>query len=71
MPIAGSCSAAISAACHRPVEDIDAGLKKVMWGVVEEMEDDAIGHCCFSSQPVTAPEVGKVYAGMLGASSLG
>lgn len=31
-PLVGSCSAAISAACHRPSEDEDASKKSVMWG---------------------------------------
>ena len=34
MPIVGSCSAAISAACHRPADDVDAALKPVKWGAV-------------------------------------
>ncbi|THC89639.1 hypothetical protein EYZ11_010915 [Aspergillus tanneri] len=32
MPIAGTCSAAISAACHPPIGDEDAASKPVMWG---------------------------------------
>lgn len=32
MPIAMNCSAAISAACHPPPDDIDAAEKPVMWG---------------------------------------
>ncbi|OQE41397.1 hypothetical protein PENCOP_c005G03687 [Penicillium coprophilum] len=32
MPIAMNCSAAISAACHPPSDDIDAAEKPVMWG---------------------------------------
>lgn len=36
MPLAGSCSAAISAACHPPEADVNASLKRVMWGVVAE-----------------------------------
>ena len=63
MPIAGSCSAAISAACHRRHEEVDAALKPVQWGAVTE-EGLAYGHCCFSSEEVTIPEVGKQYAGL-------
>lgn len=37
MPVAGSCSAAISAACHPPPEDVDPHLKKVMWGEIVEL----------------------------------
>ena len=36
VPLAGNCSAAISAACHRPVEDRFAALKPVMWGEIAE-----------------------------------
>ncbi len=63
MPLAGSCSAAISAACHRPKEDVDATQKSLMWGVVE-VEGD-IGHCCFTSFRVQKPTVGKLYAGLM------
>jgi hypothetical protein len=34
MPLAASCSAAISAACHPPPEDVDASVKPVQWGAV-------------------------------------
>ena len=60
MPLAGSCSAAISAACHRPNEDVDAPYKPVMWGAIESK--DPIGHCCFTSFEVTKPVKGQVYA---------
>ena len=33
MPLVGSCSAAISAACHQPSRDTDAATKALMWGV--------------------------------------
>ncbi|OOF93839.1 hypothetical protein ASPCADRAFT_132185 [Aspergillus carbonarius ITEM 5010] len=42
MPVAAHCSAAISAACHPPAGDRDAGLKAVMWGeVAPHPADDA------------------------------
>ncbi|KAL8645139.1 MAG: hypothetical protein Q9226_007434 [Calogaya cf. arnoldii] len=62
MPMAGSNSAAISAACHAPPEDVDASVLPVMWGVVS-MEDNT-GHCCFTSLDVTPPIVGECYAGL-------
>ncbi|KAJ5359849.1 hypothetical protein N7517_009040 [Penicillium concentricum] len=34
IPLAGSCSAAISAACHPPEDDVDAALKPIMWGEI-------------------------------------
>ncbi|CAF9925048.1 hypothetical protein IMSHALPRED_006362 [Imshaugia aleurites] len=67
MPLAGSCSAAISAACHPPKTDVDASLKRVMWGVVAEESfkhlGESVGHCSFTSLKVEAPTVGKLYAG--------
>ena len=67
MPLAGSCSAAISAACHPPTADVDASLKRVMWGVVAEESSEhlgkSFGHCSFTSLKVKAPIVGKWYAG--------
>ena len=62
MPLVGSCSAAISAACHPLKDDPDASLLPLMWGAVENM--DSVGHCCFSSLNVSRPVEGKVYAGV-------
>lgn len=59
IPLVGSCSAAISAACHRPKEDNDAAKKPLMWGVVSTK--DGVGHCCFTSFEVTPPVVGERY----------
>ena len=68
MPLVGSCSAAISAACHPPAADTDASLKRVMWGVVTDENVDStrgsVGHCSFTSFDVEAPIVGKRYAGL-------
>ncbi|KAJ8117813.1 hypothetical protein OPT61_g1088 [Boeremia exigua] len=52
MPLAGSCSSAISATCH-PVQQSEAedralAEEKLQWGVVSTSPDD-IGHCAFSS----------------------
>lgn len=67
MPLASSCSAAISAACHPPKEDIDPSTKRVMWGVAVADEDlsapEQVGHCSFTSLEVQAPTVGRLYAG--------
>ncbi len=59
MPLVASCSAAISAACHRPEEDIDAATKPVMWGVVSS--ENGVAHCCFTSFEVTRPIPGELY----------
>lgn len=59
MPLAGSNSAVISAACHAPVDDLGASLLPVKGGAVETSE--GIGHCCFTSFDVSFPEPGKLY----------
>ncbi|KAL6719469.1 hypothetical protein ACLMJK_003709 [Lecanora helva] len=63
MPLAGSCSAAISAACHRPDGDEDAERKKVMWGAVGPLNEEGIGHCSFTSWEVEPLIEGKRYSG--------
>jgi hypothetical protein len=68
IPLVGSCSAAISAACHGPSADALAYLKPVMWGVMDADADEGwgseVGHCCFSSFEVGKPVKGHLYAGM-------
>ena len=68
MPFAGSCSAAISAACHPPKADINPSSKRLMWGVVAETDpddpDNHVGHCSFTSFKVETPIVGRIYAGL-------
>jgi hypothetical protein len=65
MPLAGSCSMAISAACH-PLERVDNGEsiaeKKLQWGVVSTGAD-GIGHCAFSAKDVGSVVEGKMYGG--------
>jgi hypothetical protein len=64
IPIAGSCSMALAAAAHRPESDVDAAVLPVKWGVVCAPEDaEGVGHCCFTSEEVTEPQEGKLYAG--------
>ncbi|KAE8316194.1 hypothetical protein BDV41DRAFT_574208 [Aspergillus transmontanensis] len=43
MPVASSCSAAISAACHPPPGDTDASLKPVKWGEIIKMQAQSKG----------------------------
>lgn len=68
MPLAGSCSAAISAACHPPEADTFSSTNAVMWGVVdhETTKDgvDTVGHCSLTSLDVKAPSRGEMYAGL-------
>lgn len=59
LPLAGCCSAAISATCHRPVDDVDAATLPVKWGVVET--EGAVGHCCFTSHEVTLPDPKRLF----------
>ena len=64
MPIVSTCSAAISASCHRPPSDYDAWLLPVQWGVTPALEgrgNKEIGHCSFT----TAREVARPVEGML------
>ena len=63
MPLVGSCSAAISAACHRPNGDEGAERRGVMWGVVTSGDESEPGHCCLSSWEVQRPIEGLTYAG--------
>ena len=62
MPLASSCSAAISAACHPPADDVGAAVLPLMWGVVDD-DIDGVGHCSFTSREVVPPVKGRLYAG--------
>ncbi|OCT55026.1 hypothetical protein CLCR_02775 [Cladophialophora carrionii] len=65
MPLVGSCSAAIAAACHQPDWDTDASLKPVQWGVIPGAVDrKGVGHCAFTSGKVEPLVEGKEYAGI-------
>jgi len=61
MPVVLSCSLAISAACHPPLDDVDAHLAEVQWGVTGNEVVKGFGHCALSSRHVTEPEEGKKY----------
>lgn len=67
-----TCSAVISAACHRPLEDGEAFKFPVQWGAVshqtgkDEVEVTGCkvqpGHCCFTTaRDVERPRVGEIY----------
>jgi hypothetical protein len=77
MPVAGSCSLAIAAACH-PMFDpngqggVDSGIEEEDEEQEEDMSlllvqwgavpvDGPIGHCSFTSGDVEMPETGKEY----------
>lgn len=63
IPLVGSCSAAISAACHRPSDDSSASLLPLQWGCVDADKGGDIQHCSLSSFEITAPKDGHFYAG--------
>lgn len=70
MPVASSCSASISAACHPSSgKGIEHHLQEIGWGVelatpTYSPDDDrrgTVGHCTFSSAATEAPKVGLRY----------
>jgi len=62
----GSCSAAISAACHAWGADSEGLVgKKVSWGDVEIVPNLRVRHLTFSSEEgVRKPVIGEAYAGV-------
>lgn len=60
MPLAGSCSAAIAAACHTGAKEPEEWKKPVKWGIVNYKEED-LCRCSFSSLEVQAPEKGELH----------
>ncbi|KUJ17807.1 uncharacterized protein LY89DRAFT_733629 [Mollisia scopiformis] len=62
MPLAGSCSAALSAACHPPSDEVDVAFVPVKWGVTGV--EDGIGHCALSGRYVSPPVTSKRYQGL-------
>ena len=68
MPLVSTCSAAISAACHRPPADDEAHLFPVQWGVVTEGEKTA--RCAFTTwRDVDAPKTDEELLGLLGSDN--
>lgn len=64
MPFVSTCSAAISAACHRPGPDKDAHLLPVQWGVVGQ-DENGLERCSFTtSRHVRPPIRGSSVLGM-------
>ena len=61
----GSCSAAISAACHAWEADLEGIVgKKVRWGDVRIVQNLGVGHLTFSSEEgIRKPVFGEAYAG--------
>ena len=65
IPTAGSCSAAISAACHAWGANSEGIVgKRVRWGDIEIVPNLRVRHLTFSSgEEVRKPVFGAVYAG--------
>ncbi len=62
MPLASSCSAAISAACHpRPSEGRGIATRQLRWGVLS-LNQDGSEHCGFGSSDVQPLITGRLYA---------
>ncbi|KAF9886878.1 hypothetical protein FE257_011001 [Aspergillus nanangensis] len=70
IPLAGSCSAALSAACQRPENDGDAASQKVVWGEIVPLESAKdphpmgkvdFPHCSFTSHDVIQPSFDRFY----------
>ena len=68
MPLASTCSAALSAACHPPADDKEAAYKELRWGVVRGYSSTRVSldgdfeHCSFTSQEAELPSRGRTYA---------
>jgi hypothetical protein len=72
IPLGGTNSAVISAACHvraasggrgSDKQEEEIVLEPLMWGVTSLGSRDTIGHCSFSAEEVTKPRQGYLYAG--------
>ena len=61
IPLASTCSAAISALCHPHEEDGEASLFPVMWGEISQ-DEKGVGHCSFTTAAdVKEPDKGRLY----------
>ncbi|KAL4863450.1 hypothetical protein BDV12DRAFT_26814 [Aspergillus spectabilis] len=64
MPVAGSCSLAIAAACHprgkKDDEKLEIEYDLLRWGA-EPYRPGEVGHCTFSSDKIHPPEDGLIY----------
>ncbi|CAH0026570.1 unnamed protein product [Clonostachys rhizophaga] len=62
MPLTGSCSVGIAAACH--TFEKTSSRRPVTWGVVvpANRTPDGVGHCSFSNKRVDLPDQGSLYA---------
>lgn len=64
MPFVSTCSASISSNCHPPIDDKDAHLLPVQWGVIEP-DSEGPQSCSFTTfRDVQPPIVGHEYLGI-------
>lgn len=70
LPVGGTNSAVISAACHvthgytiREKDGVDIAEKPLQWGVTIRGGTETVGHLCFSGGKVERPEFNCLYAG--------
>ncbi|MCJ1466111.1 hypothetical protein MMC07_004730 [Pseudocyphellaria aurata] len=66
IPLAGSCSVVLSAACHMEDKQFASSKmasKPLQWGVVRSGGADGVGHCAMSDATVTFPRRSVWYAG--------
>lgn len=64
MPLVSTCSAAISAACHKHKQDTDASFLPLTWGFVTDVPTDELspGRFCFTTATdVRYPSFSEVY----------
>ena len=62
MPLPGSNSVLISAACIRPENDDQGHLHKVKWGEIMDTENEGVGHCSFTSEKLLDLKEGRPYS---------
>lgn len=62
MPLVGTSSLAVSAACHHPNDPETEARKPLLWGVTRRPVDGKPGHCAFSSTRVSYPVPGDFYS---------
>jgi hypothetical protein len=61
IPLGGTCSAVVSAACHRPEGDEYGASELVKWGVVPREDGRPWERCSITSWSVEAPECRRWY----------
>jgi hypothetical protein len=62
IPVCGTNSVAIAAACHYSGNgDVEVSCKPLLWGVTKSAEKDSPGHCSVSDEDVGKPIDGMTY----------